>query len=334
MYLNWVTFQEHFKNYSKRKNMSQKPYNSPQLDEIRKKIDALDTRLHETLVERAELVLKIGAEKRKNNIEIVQPAREARMIRNLLSKETGVLPQMAVVRIWRELVGAVSLLQTGLHVTVSCAEKTAAETTAYWDLARDYFGSCLPMNKSVSCLAALKAVREEQATFAVLPYPNHEPACEEDMPWWENLELDGAHPLRVIVRLPHGDDPEDKNQNVKAVIVAKTGFDASDDDNSFILLQCDAAFSRAKIISFAEEAGLKPVGLSSNQRSLDPASRKHFMEVEGFYQDTAAEIKKLQEALGDEAKIHCAGGYPVPPIYSKTVRARHEKMLTAPKEKP
>lgn len=309
--------------------MSQKPYNSPQLDEIRKRIDTLDTRLHETLVERAELVLKIGEEKRKNNIEIVQPAREARMIRRLLSKETGVLPQMAVVRIWRELVGAVSLLQTGLHVTVANSE----ENPSSWDLARDYFGSCLPMNKSVSCLSALKAVREEQATFAVLPYPNHEPDCDDASPWWENLELDGAHPLRVIVRLPHGDDPEDKNPDAKAVVIAKTGFDSSDEDHSLIFLQCDADYSRAKIISLVEEAGLKPVGLSSNQNTVDSSMRKHFLEVEGFYQDKDKKIEKLTTVLGDEAQVLCAGGFPVPPIYSKTVRARNDAILKAPKDK-
>ncbi len=309
--------------------MTQKPYNSPQLDEIRKKIDMLDTRLHDTLVERANLVLKIGEEKRKNNIEIVQPAREARMIRNLLSKETGALPQMAVVRIWRELVGAVSLLQTGLHVTVSAYE----ENPVYWDLARDYFGSCLPMNRVTSPLAALKAVREDKATFAVVPYPNQGPDSEDPSPWWDNLELDGAHPLRVIVRLPHGDDPEDKNPDTKAVVVAKTGFDSSDEDHSFILLECNADYSRGKIISLAEEVGFKPIGLSSNQSSNNPETRKHFMEVEGFFEDKDKEIKKFKNILGDTAQVLCAGGFPVPPVYLKTVRTKVKKPLTAPKEK-
>ncbi len=102
--------------------MSEKPYNSPQLDKIRCQIDALDERIHDALMERAELVLKVGEEKRKNNIQIVQPAREARMIRRLLGRHHGALPEMAVVRIWRELVGAVSLLQTGLKVAVVAPE--------------------------------------------------------------------------------------------------------------------------------------------------------------------------------------------------------------------
>lgn len=313
--------------------MSQKPYNSPQLDEIRKKIDTLDARLHQTLVERADLVLKIGEEKRKNNIEIVQPAREARMIRSLLAKDTGALPQMAVVRIWRELVGAVSLLQTGLHVCVAASEDKSEENPAYWDLARDYFGSCLPMNRVASPLAALKAVREEQATFAVMPYPNQGPDSEDASPWWENLELDGAHPLRVIIRLPHGDDPENKNPNTKAVVIAKIGFDTSDEDHSFIFIQCNADYSRGKIISMLEAADFKPVGLSSNQNTIHPETRKHFLEVEGFYDDTAPEIKKLKKTLGDNAKVLCAGGYPVPPVYSKTVRPKIGKLPKAPKEK-
>lgn len=55
--------------------MSQKSYNSPKLDEVRRKIDQLDNRVHDSLMERAELVLQIGEEKKRNNIEIVQPAR-------------------------------------------------------------------------------------------------------------------------------------------------------------------------------------------------------------------------------------------------------------------
>ena len=70
---------------------AQTPYNTPALDDIRKKIDELDNRIHDTLMERAELVLKIGEEKRKNKIQIVQPAREARMLRRLLARHRGAL---------------------------------------------------------------------------------------------------------------------------------------------------------------------------------------------------------------------------------------------------
>ncbi len=312
--------------------MSQKPYHSENLDKIRQKIDALDTRIHDTLVERAELVLKVGEEKRKNNIEVVQPAREARMIRRLLSKHKGVLPEMAVVRIWRELVGAVSLLQTGLKVTVA----ESVECPEYWDLAKDYFGSCLPMERSASALSAINAVRDGRVTFAVVPYPHDGPDNEEEKPWWEFLGVGTETPLSISVRLPHGDDPqtinEHENPNYRALIVAKTGFDSSDDDNSFIYIECDPSISRGKIVSMVEGNGFKAISLSSKRVTNNCDRRKHLLEVDGYWQSDMPEIKKLRELFDDQTILTCVGGYPVPAIYSKTILPKAPTIPSAPKE--
>lgn len=308
--------------------MTQKPYHSKTLDEIRQKIDALDTRIHDTLVERAELVLKIGEEKRKNNIEVVQPAREARMIRNLLAKHKGALPEMAVVRIWRELVGAVSLLQTGLKVIVSESENRPE----YWDMAKDYFGSCLPMTRTESTLSAINAVRDGRATFAVVPYPHDGPDNEEDKPWWECLDVGTKTPLSIIVRLPHGDDPHNKNPDYRALVVARTGFDSSDEDHSFIYIECDPSMSRGKLVSMAEQNSLRPVSLSSKRITNDCPRRKHLLEVDGYWQDQSPEIVNLRSMFDDETIIACIGGYPVPPIYTKTILPQTEAIPNAPKK--
>jgi chorismate mutase len=310
--------------------MTQKPYHSQNLDAIRQKIDALDTRIHDTLVERAELVLQIGEEKRKNNIEVVQPAREARMIRRLLSKENGVLPEMAVVRIWRELVGAVSLLQTGLKVTVADDDKCPE----YWDLAKDYFGSCLPMGRSVSAISAINAVREGRATFAVVPYPNEGAEEPTETLWWE--KLNNSHeetPLSIIVRLPHGDDPKNKNPDYRALVVAKSGFDDSDEDHSFVFIESDPEISRGKIVELAEKSGLKPVGLSSKSLSEGCLTRNHLLEVEGYHTNQCEHYKAFVSEFDESAQITCVGGYPVPPIYSKTILPKSEEMPTAPSAK-
>ncbi|MEM7618031.1 MAG: chorismate mutase [Pseudomonadota bacterium] len=307
--------------------MSQNSYNSKELDAIRKKIDTLDNKIHETLIERAELVLKIGEEKRKNNIEVVQPAREARMIRRLLQRHRGALPEMAVVRIWRELVGAVSLLQTGLKVTVAESE----EDPVYWDLAKDYFGSCLPMTRADSVFSAIKAVQEGRVTFAVVPYPTGMVKETDALLWWECLSAGSDNALSVSVRLPHGDDPEMENPTHKALVISKSGFDSSDDDHSFIYIECDPSISRGRIAETAEEAGLKPVGLTSKPDGGDV--RKHFLEVKGFVYDENEAIEQIKEALGtDKTAIFCVGGYPVPPTYKKTVRPQDDEFPTAPAE--
>ena len=299
----------------KNASSTDKPYNSANLDEIRQKIDALDNRIHDTLMERAELVLKVGEEKRKNNIQIVQPAREARMIRRLLGRHKGVLPEMAVVRIWRELVGAVSLLQTGLKVVVAQPDTQ----TDSWDLARDYFGSCLPMQKASSAVAAVAALKDDKATFAVVPWP----ASEDDQPWWAFLGPNSPEPMHIIIALPHGQDPETSNTDNRALVVSKSGFDDSGEDNSFLLIQCEPSVSRGRLVEVAQRAGITALGLSSKRNGSPTLPAIHLMEVKDYIAKDDKRVKDFISGLEDPgANVFCVGGYPVPPSYSRTVKAR------------
>ncbi len=215
-------------------------YKSPELDVIRQRIDALDNQVHDLLMERADLVMQISAEKKKHGIQIVQPAREARMIRRLVNRHRAPLPQETIVRIWRELVGSISLLQTGLSVAVS---ETLPE---YWDMARDYFGTVLPMQKSTP-LEALQKVRDGAVTFAVLPWPEK----DSDQAWWTSLIQSPEY--KIIQRLPFGDKENYKYDAHPALVVAKSGFDTSDDDKSLIAVDAASLAGARKLFKVINE---------------------------------------------------------------------------------
>ena len=108
---------------------------SKSLEEIRKQIDAIDNQVHDLLMERASLVSSVALAKKESGLQIVQPAREARMMRRLLARHEGPLPKKTIIRIWRELVGSVSLLQTGLNVVIS----DEGDSHTYWDMAKKLF---------------------------------------------------------------------------------------------------------------------------------------------------------------------------------------------------
>lgn len=303
-----------------------KPYNSPALDAVRQKIDDLDNRIHDTLMERTELIRQIIEEKRKKNIAVVQPAREARMIRRLLERHEGALPEMAVVRIWRELVGAVSMLQTGLKVAV-----VSEQGHPIWDIARDYFGSCLPMVQVGSPMSAIAALREDKVNLAVLPWP-HE---DEDKPWWTFLEAEKAdQQMQIIVRLPHGDDPADKGADNRALVVAKSGFDDSGEDHSFLLIECSADVSRARLVDKARGAGFEAVSIVSNRTAGPYQPAMHLMEVKGYVGSADEKCDKFARAIGEDsdARVVCIGGFPIPPTYSKTVRPSLHNIPSAPRD--
>ncbi len=264
-------------------------YQTPELDAIRKRIDSLDNQIHDLLMERADLIMAISEEKKRQGIQIVQPAREARMIRRLMARHREPLPEEAIVRIWRELVSCVSLLQTGLKVAV-CVPSATPE---YWDMARDYFGSVLPMKKTAEPLEALQQVIDGKVNFAVLPWPGDGPGEE----WWPKLlEHSDVH---ILQRLPYG-DKENYTYNLHpALVVAKAGFDTSDDDHSFIALKHDDA------AALAQQAGFDVQSSSAAQGYV-------LVNVGGYVAKDDPRLASLA------AHGHCKviGGYPAPLIYT------------------
>lgn len=301
---------------------------SQSLEEIRREIDALDHQVHDLLMKRAELIVKVTEAKRKNNMHTVQPEREAMMIRRLLNRHTGVLPREAIARIWRELVGAVSLVQTGLKATVTVPEGNRG--LLYWDMAKDYFSSVLPMQKSETPLSALAAVREGDVTFAVVPWPE----VEEDKPWWAFLMTEESEtPMRIMARLPFGDrNKTNITPDHQALVVAKIKFEPSGDDRSFLALDLDHHISRTRIIDRSKQMGLNPRSIYST-RAHGNGNTLHLLEVEGYVAHNDPKLMELLEKLEyPQGRCVCLGGYPTPPVYEDKVgKSALETSLTAKK---
>ncbi|MGQ0526739.1 MAG: chorismate mutase [Alphaproteobacteria bacterium] len=296
---------------------------SKSLEEIRKKIDALDDQIHDLLMERADLIVDVSAEKRKSNTQIVQPAREAIMIRRLLKRHRAPLPEIVIIRIWRELVGAVSLMQTGLKVVVS-----AGEDHAYcWDMAKEYFGSVLPMSRSTSSLKAVSSVYDDVMSFAVLPWPQD----GEKAPWWPFLITNPGNSLKVICALPYDSESlERSHQQGKAVVISKTDFLESGDDNSFLGIEIDSNVSRTKIMDSLKAVDLTPLSLYT--LSDMSGITMHFTEVKGYVGNTSDVIGKLAAKFdGLHMRIRPLGGYPVLPVL-KSLKV--EPLATPPAGKP
>lgn len=285
------------------------------LEEIRREIDSLDHQVHDLLMKRAALIVKVIEAKRKNKMHTVQPEREAMMIRRLLDRHTGVLPREAVARIWRELVGAVSLVQTNLKAAVTVPDNNRG--LLYWDMAKDYFSSVLPMQKSETSLSALAAVREGEVTFAVVPWPEN----EEEKPWWSFLMTEtGDYPMRIMARLPFGDRSKSNiTPDHQALVVGKIKFEPSGDDRSFLALDLDHSISRTRIVDRSTELGLTPRSLYS-MRAKDNGNTLHLLEVDGYVAQNDPKLAELLERLEyPQGQCLCLGGYPSPPVYDDKV---------------
>lgn len=299
---------------------------SKTLEELRRRIDELDDRIHDALLERADLIAGIAEEKRRENLPYVQPAREAAMIRRLLARHRPPLPQAAVVRIWRELVGAVSLLQTGLKVSVS----VESNSLGIWEMARDYFGSVVPMQKSSAPLVAVASVRDGESSFAVLPWPQE----EEDNPWWTFLiNQQEQNKMRIVCALPYG---QEKGKNIpsqdKALVVSRIDFSPSGEDRSFIALDLKQPVSRTRIADVMKGAGLAALGQNTERCPSAKGRSLQLIEVDDYIAEDDPRLVKIAAAL-EGARCLVLGGYPVPPVYEGLKLKTPAPPVRAPRKK-
>jgi chorismate mutase len=74
------------------------------LDELRRKIDALDERIVELLNERAACALEIGHEKKLAGLEVYQPSREAEVLGHVQRINMGPLDDEAMKRLFERII--------------------------------------------------------------------------------------------------------------------------------------------------------------------------------------------------------------------------------------
>lgn len=78
--------------------------NEPDLESLRKAIDAVDAQLLELIHERVRLVLEVGAYKARHGLAIYDPERERRLLERLTALANPPLEPDTVRRIFERLI--------------------------------------------------------------------------------------------------------------------------------------------------------------------------------------------------------------------------------------
>ena len=81
-----------------------------QLKQLRNKINDIDDEILKLLAIRSETVINIGKNK-NSNLEVVDLDREQKILKRLLNSNQGSYSKDTIVRIWRELFEASTILQ-------------------------------------------------------------------------------------------------------------------------------------------------------------------------------------------------------------------------------
>jgi chorismate mutase len=167
------------------------PQPPPSLDEVRRRIDAIDAELLRLVVERASLahVVKAAKEAAGDGGKFgLRPGREAMLLRRLLAgPRNGASPGL-IVRIWRELIGDSLATQGPFHLSVWGGRDAARAV----EVARLRFGVAPALRHVARPEDALAGARTlgGVAVCALAP----------DNAWWGRLLAEPK--LKVFAALP------------------------------------------------------------------------------------------------------------------------------------
>jgi chorismate mutase len=273
------------------------------LEDLRRRIDEIDDRLQDLLIERAAIVAMVATQKKSDgNVAALQPAREALIIRRLVERHRGPFPVSTLVRMWREMLAATVRMQSPFAVAVF----VPGERQGYWDLARDHFGSNTPMSAYGSVGQVIRAVTEGQAAVGVLSMP-HEGEVD---PWWRYLiSPDDAAP-RIIVRLPFGSRGNARSDGADALAIGCFLPQPTDWDRTLISAETTTDISRARILGTLSAVGLSCSLLATYEHA---GTALHLLELDGQVPLSDPRIDRFRGQLGAEChRLLPLGGYAVP----------------------
>jgi len=137
------------------------------LTHLRKKIDALDTKIVGLLNERAAITLSIGKEKIKNGKPIYAPDRENDVLRRLRALNKGPIQNEAVEAIYREIMSAALALEKPLRIA-ALGRKGAYTYSA----AQKIFGQQVTYESCQDIPVVFQRVENEECDYGVLPIEN------------------------------------------------------------------------------------------------------------------------------------------------------------------
>ncbi len=273
------------------------------LESLRREIDEIDDSLHRLIMRRAEITTEIGRAKAADGGGTIRPAREAAILRRLLDGHAGPFPKAALVRIWREMLGA----SAGLQQTYSVAYYMPDPDPGYRILARGHFGVVTPTAGYRSPGEVVSAVSEGKAAVGVLPVP----VLGEPAPWWRNIVGGETGGLRVFARLPFAGAGASTDSELEAIAIGGPVHAATGRDRTWLVIETGEQVSRGSLASALGEAGLTPTFIDAREERGDLWWT--LVEVDGFVAPGDGRIDGLAEVGAVAvARVYFLGGYAVP----------------------
>ena len=160
------------------------------LGKIREEIDCIDAAIVELLKQRMECVHRVGEAKNATGAPLFVPERESVQREKLAKLNAGVLPEQALLSIYRQIISCGYLLEGGLRVGYLGPEGTWSHQAA---LAR--FGDSVTLVPFPSFQHLFDAVKRGEVNYSVVPIEN-----SSDGSVSQAMDLMGSTDLRICAQ--------------------------------------------------------------------------------------------------------------------------------------
>jgi len=138
------------------------------LEDLRDRIDKIDTEMIRLLNERSDIVHEVGVIKKRDGLEIYAPEREEKLLRGLVAKgKGGRLPEDSIRAIYREIMSAALALEEDLKIAYLGPAGTWTHQAAIGK-----FGHSVKYLPQPSFADVFEQVERRIADYGVVPIEN------------------------------------------------------------------------------------------------------------------------------------------------------------------
>ncbi|MDE0058101.1 MAG: chorismate mutase [Defluviicoccus sp.] len=281
------------------------------LADVRKRIDAIDDRLHGLLMERTSLARSVVEAKSGSAAPVYRPGREAEILRRLVQRHEGEFPKVPLTLIWRQIISATLGLQGDFVVAVYAAD----ESDPRCEIAETHFGAATPLSLHGTVTGVFIALTRGDASVGVLPFP----ADSQETPWWPRLMqygegTRGGGRAAIVARLPFVPPRRLSRAGHDSLVIAMQAPEPTGRDRSFIVVRAGVDTSRARVHGAFQSRGLESRLTLTDPDEMDPEATLFLLEVDGFVENGDPRIAAIAEEIGGEepVELRVLGAYAEP----------------------
>ncbi|WP_420412861.1 chorismate mutase [Roseibium sp.] len=191
--------------------MPPSPDSGASRETARARIDDIDARIHEAVLERNQAAEQLRALQSEAGLveKVFDPDRDAEVMRHLAERHHSDLPLTTMEAVWRSILSAGS----GLSKENAVHLDGTADLVGMLDLARYYFGFSVELVPGSDAADVAGAVTDSASDIGLVALSDR-----TDLPWWRGLSDSGA---QIRARLPFV-VMEERPADLPALVLAKS----------------------------------------------------------------------------------------------------------------